>query len=72
MAPAEIGDGLQDRRVGPGAFDGGGHAAAGSPPPRLGFASGPGQQRGLACAGGTGQQQGASALAVADRPEQRC
>ena len=69
MAPAEIGDGLQDRRVGPGAFDSGGHPAACSPPPRLGFASGPSQQRRLAYAGGTGQQQRASALAVTDRPE---
>ncbi len=41
MAPAEIGDGLQDRRIGPGAFDGGGHAVAGSPPSRLGRRLGP-------------------------------
>ena len=71
MAPAEIGDGLQDRRIGPGAFDGGGHAPPRSPPSRLGFASGPSQQRGLAGAGGPRQQQGAPALAVADLSQER-
>ena len=33
MAPAEIGDGLQNRRIGPGPFDSGGHTAPRSPPP---------------------------------------
>ena len=68
MAPAEIGDGLQDRRVSPGAFDSGGQPAPRSPPPRLRFTSGPSQHRRLAGAGGTGQQQCAPALAVTDRP----
>ena len=69
MAPAEIGDGLQNRRVRPGAFDSRGHAPAGPPAPRLRFASSPSQQRRLAYACAPGQKQRPSPLAVTYRRE---
>jgi hypothetical protein len=72
MAPPEVSDGFQDRRVRPRPFDGGGHTVSRSPTPRFGRGSAPCQQCGLSCTRRPGQQYRASPVACSDRVEQRC